>query len=194
MTIAALFVVAVFPPAAAAAAAAAKCNQRSSARASLVLRGRQRQDRTYRLCMSARSFISASTAAIRSADEGWGRPRPKNDILSRFSGLLDGEVVLCWLEDKKLPETRSYRLGGRSVRACQLDSSKFSWPERSGAAVRCLQACPCGLACQPQIGSCDWTGQPHKIRQLFLANYGASRHYNPHVSSSYRGRQTECKL
>lgn len=37
---------------------------------------------TYRFIMSAMSFISASTAAIFSADEGCGRPNPRNDMLS----------------------------------------------------------------------------------------------------------------
>lgn len=36
---------------------------------------------TYRFIMSAMSFISASTAAIFSADEGCGRPNPRNDML-----------------------------------------------------------------------------------------------------------------
>jgi hypothetical protein len=42
----------------------------------------------YRLCISAMSFISVSTAAIFSADEGWGRPKPRNDMVAACRGVV----------------------------------------------------------------------------------------------------------
>ena len=52
-----------------------------SVRDGAVLSRAKPRNQTYRLAISVRSFISASTAAIFSADDGWGRPSPKNDIL-----------------------------------------------------------------------------------------------------------------
>lgn len=48
------------------------------------------QATTYRFIMSAMSFISASTAAIFSADEGCGRPNPRNDMLGCDVGRCAG--------------------------------------------------------------------------------------------------------
>lgn len=42
--------------------------------------------------MSIISFISASTAAIFSADEGWGRPNPRKDMMNDAS-------VVWWVTD-----------------------------------------------------------------------------------------------
>lgn len=57
----------------------------------------------YRFIMSAMSFISASTAAIFSADEGCGRPNPRNDMLGgdigKCAGVFDcggGRVTASW--------------------------------------------------------------------------------------------------
>lgn len=50
----------------------------------------------YRFIMSAMSFISASTAAIFSADEGCGRPNPRNDMLGYDMGRCAGVVRLRW--------------------------------------------------------------------------------------------------
>lgn len=44
--------------------------------------------------MSIISFISASTAAIFSADVGWGRPNPRKDIVARL--LDDGRKYRRW--------------------------------------------------------------------------------------------------
>lgn len=49
----------------------------------------------YRFSISDMSFISASTAAIFSADEGWGRPNPRNDIFSDGGSGRDEVVVLA---------------------------------------------------------------------------------------------------
>lgn len=51
----------------------------------------------YRFIMSAMSFISASTAAIFSADEGCGRPNPRNDMLGGGIGRCAG-VFDCGVE------------------------------------------------------------------------------------------------
>lgn len=44
------------------------------------------RDKTYRACISAMTLISFSTAAIFSAEVGWGRPRPRKDILGGGRG------------------------------------------------------------------------------------------------------------
>lgn len=49
----------------------------------------------YRFSISDMSFISASTAAIFSADEGWGRPNPRNDILWTVV-LVGTQWWWCW--------------------------------------------------------------------------------------------------
>jgi hypothetical protein len=59
---------------------------------------------SYRLCISDRSFISDSIAAIFSAEVGWGRPKPRNDIVmsDSVSGFSEGDmcnllqVFKCW--------------------------------------------------------------------------------------------------
>lgn len=53
----------------------------------------------YRFCMSKIIFISFSTAAIFSADEGWGRPpNPRKDMFECGSGfLLSSREERQWL-------------------------------------------------------------------------------------------------
>lgn len=43
---------------------------------------------SYRLCISDRSFISDSMAAIFSAEVGWGRPNPRNDMVTSDFGFV----------------------------------------------------------------------------------------------------------
>lgn len=55
-----------------------------------------KRGRPYRLIISVKSFISASTAAIFSAEVGWGLPNPRNDIFKFGGGELCGRIVVVF--------------------------------------------------------------------------------------------------
>ncbi len=93
--------------------------------------------KAYRLCISARSFISASTAAIRSAEDGWGRPSPKKDMLDEDRSIELGRKF--FLVMKVLRGGKKREIGPSTDRRRLFAFNVQVWSVRSG-----------------EVGSCDW--------------------------------------